>query len=128
MIQNLELFYLEDDETPSDEDEPTEAEVLRGKLCRSNDGCDWQLDDMDLNQYLDQYHDHKVMLVVASINAASQVENNRSVCSTCGFPLDDWGECLRCQWHSMVRARRRREELFQEIDRIVASCWTDGCG
>ena len=85
MIQNLELFYLEDDETPSDEDEPTEAEVLRGKLCRSNDGCDWQLDDMDLNQYLDQYHDHKVMLVVASINAASQVENNRSGCLLCGW-------------------------------------------
>ena len=67
----------------------------------------------------------ELMLVVASLDTAPQVENDRQVCSVCGFPLDELGECLRCQWYNVVQARQRRVELFQEIDRIVEQSWAE---
>lgn len=125
MMQDLEPLYSHEDDIPVENDKAKETRVLRGRLWRSNDGCGWQLDGVDLQKFLAQYHTRKVMLVIAPIDAAPQVEPKQTVCSTCGFPLDDLGECLRCQWYRVVRARQRREELFQEIDRIVEQSWAE---
>lgn len=125
MMQDLEPFYSQEDEIPWQGDESQETGTLRGRLYRANDGSGWQVDGVDLNAHLARYHGHQVMLVVASIDAASPGEDSRSVCRECGFPLDDLGECLRCQWYRVVRARQRREELFQEIDRIVEQSWVE---
>lgn len=124
MMQDLESFYSRDDEMPL-EDDQARGEMLRGKLRRSSDDSGWQVGALDLDQYLAQYHGHELMLVVASLDAAPHVENDRYVCSVCGFPLDELGECLRCQWYSVAQARQRRIELFQEIDRIVEQSWIE---
>jgi hypothetical protein len=123
MMLDLESFYSRDSELPL-ENEPG-GKILRGTLRRSSDDSGWQIGSVDLDQYLAQYHDHELMLVVASLDAASQTENDRHVCSVCGFPLDELGECLRCQWYNVAQARHRRVELFQEIDRIVEQSWVE---
>jgi hypothetical protein len=128
MMQDLELFYCQDDELSLEEDEEGEAEVLRGVLHRANSGRGWQVAGIDLNGFLARYLGHKVVIVVASTDKAREVEPNRVVCATCGFPLDDLGECLRCRLYTVERARQQREELFQEIDRIVAQRWADPYG
>lgn len=126
MMQDLEPFYSQEDEIPWQGDKSQETGPLRGRLRRSNDGSGWQLNGVDLNAHLARYHGHKVMLVIAPAHADLPVEHSQSVCRECGFPLDDLlGECLRCQWCRVVRARQRREELFQEIDRIVEQSWVE---
>jgi hypothetical protein len=124
-MQDLEPFDSQDDEIPMEQDEPQETESLRGTLRRASDGCGWLLNGIDVNAYLARYNGHQVTLVITPIDAPSPAATGQLVCRECGFPLDDLGECLRCQWYNVVKARRRREELFQEIDRIVEQSWTE---
>jgi hypothetical protein len=123
-MQDLEPFYPGDDgEVLSEGDEESESEMLRGILHRAGATGRWQLGDVDLDRVLARYCGHRVMIVLASIDESPAVERSPHVCGTCGFPLDDLGECLRCQWYGVARARQRREDLFQEIDRIVEQSW-----
>jgi hypothetical protein len=128
MMQDLEPFYSQEDESPLEEDEQEGTETLRGILHRAHDGLGWQVAGTDLNAFLAKYLGHKVMIVVASTDDIHEDGPHRYVCSTCGFPLDDLGECLRCRLYMVERARQQREELFQEIDRIVAQRWADPYG
>jgi len=49
------------------------------------------------------------------------------VCDTCGGPLDALGECPRCQDRAVLakrlRIKQKVQDLFREIDRIVAKSW-----
>ena len=126
MMQDREPFYHGDDgEGFPEGDAESESETLRGILRCAGATGRWRLGDVDLDKVLAPYCGHSVMIVVASIDESPEVERSPHVCSTCGFPLDDLGECLRCQWYGVARARQRREDLFREIDRIVAQRWAD---
>jgi hypothetical protein len=81
------------------------------------------LGEVDLDRVLARHCGHRIMIVVVSIDESPKAERSPDVCATCGFPLDDLGECLRCQWYSVARAKQLREDLFQEIDRIVEQSW-----
>jgi hypothetical protein len=55
-------------------------------------------------------------------------EPSRRVCNTCRCPLDNLGQCPRCTLRrvaaaSGLRVKRRGQDLFREIDRIVAKSW-----
>jgi hypothetical protein len=124
MMQDLEPFYLgEDGEVLPEGDEESESEMLRGVLRCAGATGHWQLGNVDLDKVLAPYSGHRVMIVLASIDESPEAEHSPHTCSTCGFPLDDLGECLRCQWYSVARAKQLREDLFQEIDRIVEQSW-----
>ena len=50
-----------------------------------------------------------------------------SVCGACGGLLDSVGECPRCQDRAVLakrlRIKQEVQDLFREIDRIVAKSW-----
>jgi hypothetical protein len=118
-MHDLEPFYH------AEEPEVGEGEMLCGILHRANDGQGWQVAGIQLNKHLAKYLGRKVMLIFAQAETTPQEAPRRHVCDTCGFPLDELGECLRCQWYGVLQARQRREALFQEIDQIVEQCWAD---
>jgi hypothetical protein len=80
---------------------------------------------INLNRFLGKYLGHKVMMILGSTESSQEETPEQQVCNACGFPLDELGECLRCQWYGVVQARQRREVLFQEIDQLVERCWAD---
>jgi hypothetical protein len=92
----------------------------------------WQLGDIDLSEHLGKYRDHEVVVVIASVGKAGEVEKEKYVCGICGFALTELGECPRCKMQIErtargLRKRRQRDELFKEIDEIVDDEW-DGRG
>jgi hypothetical protein len=126
MAQDREPFCFEEDsEGHLEGHAESEAETLRGVLRYAGASGRWQLGEVDLDRVLARHCGHRIMIVVVSIDESPKAERSHDVCATCGFPLDDLGECLRCQWHDVARARQRRRDLFQEIDRIVEQSW--GC-
>jgi hypothetical protein len=123
MMQDLEPFYTESlDELHREESKRRTEYVLRGTLRRTVSGCGWLLDGVDLMECLDPYHNHELVLKITELDP-SPTDNDRRACATCGFPLDEMGCCVRCQWSSVSRTRQRLQSLFREIDRIVDQSW-----
>lgn len=99
----------------------TGAEVLRGALRYPSDSGGWQLGDIDLSEHLARYRDHEVVIVVASIGPAGEVDKEQYTCGICGFALTELGECPRCKMQIErtargLREKQERDELFKEID------------
>ena len=104
--------------------EETGAEVLRGDLRYPSDSGGWQLGDIDLSEHLAKYRDHEVVIVIASIEQAGEVEEGKYVCGICGYAIIGLGEYPRCKMQIERTARRprerqKREEMFRKIDEIV---------
>ena len=104
--------------------------MLRGDLRFSSYSGGWQLGDIDFSVHLAKYRDHEVVIVIASVGRAIEVEKEKYVCGICGFALNDLGECPRCKMQVErtargLRKRKQRDELFREIDQIVEDQWDD---
>jgi hypothetical protein len=55
-------------------------------------------------------------------------EEPRCTCSACGCPLDNLGACPKCLMQRveiarLLRIKQRNQDLFRQIDRIVAKRW-----
>ena len=104
------------------------AEALRGPLRYPSYSGGWQLGDLDLSEYLAKYRDHEIVVIVASVGKAGQVEKEKYVCGVCGFALDGVGECPRCKLQNEEIAKRleamqERDALFREIGDVVDEAW-----
>ena len=75
----------------------TGAEVLRGDLRYPSYSGGWQLGDLDLSEHLTKYRDHEIIVIVASLGKAGEVEKKKYVCGICGFAMTELGECPRLQ-------------------------------
>ncbi len=78
------------------------AVVRAGPLRHPSAAGSWQLGDVDLGEYLGQYRDRQVVLIVAPVDEAAAV-----LCEVCAYPLDAAGACPRCALRSEVAALRR---------------------
>ena len=110
--------------------EETGAEVLCGALRYPSDSGGWQVGDIDLSEHLAKYRDHEVVIVIASVGKAGQVEKEKYVCGICGFALTELGDCPRCKMQieetaKGLRKEQDRDALFREIDQIVEEQWDD---
>ena len=108
--------------------EETGAEVLRGDLRYPSYSGGWQLGDIDLSEHFAKYRDHEIVIVIASVGKAGQVERERYVCGICGFALTELGECPRCKMRIErtargLRQRKQRDEWSREIDQLVDEQW-----
>ena len=81
----------------------TGAEVLRGPLRYPTYSGGWQLGDLDLSEYLARYRDHEIVVIIASVGKAGQVEKEKYICGICGFALDELRECPRCKLSIFAR-------------------------
>jgi len=110
--------------------EETGAEVLRGALRYPSYSGGWQLGDIDFSEHLAKYRDHEVVVIIASVGKAGEVQKEKYICGICGFALNELRECPRCKLQIEktargLRVRQRRAELFREIDEIVEEKWED---
>jgi hypothetical protein len=55
-----------------------------------------------LGEYLGQYWDRQVVLIIAPVDEAAAV-----LCEVCAYPLDAAGACPRCALRGEVAALRR---------------------
>jgi hypothetical protein len=106
------------------------ADLLRGALRYDEESGTWYLGDANMTPHLARYRDREVMIVIVPLGKVGAREVPRLECEICGCPLDDLGDCPRCQLHFVQAARQRlqrvqREMLFAEIDRIVEERWQD---
>ena len=119
-----------DAQNASNADMGSGADLIRGALRYDEQSGNWYLGDVNMTPYLARYRDHEVMVVIAPLGKVEPRETPRLVCDICGCPLDDMGDCPRCQLHFVQTARRlrervQREVLFAEIDQIVEERWRD---
>ena len=106
----------------------TGAEVLRGPMRYPSRSGGWQLGDLDLSEHLAKYEDHEIVVIVASLGKAGEVEREKYVCGICGFAMDHVGECPRCKLQRERTARGlRRRAFLSEIDELLRNKW-DGVG
>ena len=54
------------------------AEVLRGSLRYPSEGGGWQVGDIDFGEYVAKYCNHEVVIVIASIGGAGEVQKESS--------------------------------------------------
>lgn len=106
------------------------ADLLRGALRYDEKSGNWYLDDVNMTPYLARYRDQEVMIVIAPLDKVQAREEPHLVCDICGCPLDNMGDCPRCQLHFVqtawqLRERVPRELLFAEIQEIVEERWRD---
>jgi hypothetical protein len=99
---------------------------LRGGLRYPSYSGGWQIGDLDLSEDLTKYDSRDLIVIIASLGKA---EKEQVVCGTCGFALDQVGECPRCKIQieetcKGFRAKQQREVLFREADGIVKR-WED---
>ncbi len=66
------------------------ADVLEGVLSYPSDTGSWQLNDIDLGEYLDQYRGKQVVLIIAPVGDAPRPNYT---CGICGFVMNEVGEC-----------------------------------
>jgi hypothetical protein len=95
----------------------TGAEVLRGPMRYPSYSGGWQLGDLDLSEHLAKYEDHEIVVIVASLGKAGEVEKEKYVCGICGFAMTELGECPRCKLQRERTARGIRAwRMFREIN------------
>ena len=104
--------------------------MLRGPLRHPSDSSGWQLGDIDFSEHLAKYRDHEVVIIIASLGEAGEVQKEQYICGICGFALTELRECPRCKMQIEktargLRRRQQREALFREIDEIVQKKWGD---
>jgi hypothetical protein len=71
-----------------------------------------------------------LVVIIASVGKAGEVERPTYVCGICGFVMTELGECPRCKLQveegaKGLRARQSGKALFGEIDQIVGESWND---
>jgi len=104
--------------------------VLRGPLRYPSESGGWQLGEVDFSEHLAKYRDHEVVVIIASIGKAGEVEKEKYVCGICGSAMAELRECPRCKMQiertaKGLRTRHRREVLWREIDEIVEKKWEE---
>jgi len=109
-------------------DRPLEA--LHSPLRYPSYSGGWQLGEIDFSEHLAKYRDHEVVVIIASLGEAGDVQRKQYVCGICGFALAELRECPRCKMQiertaNGLRARHAREQLFREIDEIVGEKWEE---
>ena len=67
--------------------EETGAEALRGTLSYSSYSGGWQLGDIDSSEHLAKYRDHEIVIVIACVGRADEIEKEKYICGICGFAL-----------------------------------------
>ena len=102
----------------------TGAEVLRSPLHYPSEGGGWQLGNIDFGEHLAKYRDHEVVVIIASIGKAGEVEKEKYICGICGFALNELGECPRCKLQveetaKELRSRRQKQSMWRQIEEIL---------
>ncbi len=93
------------------------AEVIEGDLTYPSPSGGWQVDAIDLSEYLARFKDKKVMLILAPVGDA---EEERFVCGICGFAMNSLGECPRCKLHNEEAVSGfRQRALFDEVRKLL---------
>ena len=98
------------------------AEVLEGDLSYPSESGGWQLGDVDLSEYLAQYRNHRLVLILVPTGEA---QTKPIVCGICGFVMTELQNCPRCKLitHEAARAlearQREQEQLFEEIQTFL---------
>ena len=95
-----------------------------------SDSGGWQLGSLDLSEHLAKYRDHELVVIIASVGKAGEVQPEHYLCGICGFALTELGECPRCRLKNEettkdLRANRQRQELFSRVDEIVEEAWDE---
>lgn len=84
------------------------AIALKGYLRYPSETGGWQLGDLDLDEYLAQFRDRKLVLIVAPISEvepATGATGGNVACGICGFVMNEAGECPRCKLEIAEQAR-----------------------
>ena len=69
------------------------ADVLRGQLKRSGPDAGWTLGEVTLEEWLQRYEDHELVIIVAPIGPKS---TEKRVCLTCGAEYVG-SQCPHCR-------------------------------
>ena len=93
------------------------ADVLQGDLRYPSDSDGWQLGDLDLSEYLDQYRDQQLVVIIAPLGKA---QDPTYTCGICGLMMNELGECPRCKLIVEATARDLRREGQALIDDVRA--------
>ena len=65
-----------------------------------------------------------MVVILASVGKARQVEREKYVCGVCGFALDEVGECPRCKLQNEGIAQGlERSASLQRVDEFVKGKW-----
>ena len=87
----------------------TGADILRGPLRYPSHSGGWQLGDIDFSEYMDKYCDHEIVVIIASVGKAGEVEPDTYVCGICGFTMTELRECPRCKLQRAKTAKGIRD-------------------
>lgn len=90
------------------------AIVVDGPLRYPSETGGWQLGGVDLSEFLSQYRDQHVVLIIAPVGEA---DPDVILCDVCGFPLSEVGRCPRCALALRDQADAFRREV--EADRLL---------
>lgn len=104
------------------------AVAIDGALRYPSETGSWQLGDVDLGEFLAQYRDQQVVLIIAPVGAA---DPDVILCGVCGFPLNAAGLCPRCALATRDQAAAMRravdeEQLLDEIEQHLMGLDDDG--
>ena len=106
--------------------EETGADVLRGPLRYPSYSGGWQLGNIDFSEYMDKHCDHEIVVIIASVGKAGEVEKEKYVCGICGFEMTELRECPRCKLQRARTARGlERRAFLREIDKLVEERWDE---
>ena len=104
------------------------AVVIDGALRYPSETGGWQLGDIDLGEYLAQYRDQHVVLIIAPVGEA---DPDVVLCGICGFPLNEVGRCPRCALAiqddaAAIQRAVDEERLMEEIEQHLAEVDAEG--
>lgn len=85
------------------------ADVIDGTLHYPSDTGGWQIGGIDLEEYLEQFQDQRIVLIVAPLG---DNDPHAYRCQVCGTVLSEGGDCPEC--------KRMEEEQPQYYDQ-----WAD---
>ena len=79
---------------------------------------------------MDKHCDHEIVVIIASVRKAAEVEKEKYVCGICGFAMTELGECPRCKMQRErtakgLRKRRQQESFHREINKLVEEKWNE---
>jgi hypothetical protein len=73
-----------------------------------------------------KYCDHEIVVIIASVGKAGEVEPEKYVCGICGFAMTELGECPRCRLQRARTAKGlERRAFLREIGRLVDEKWNE---
>ena len=86
----------------------SEPLVVNGPLRYPSETGSWEVGGVDLGEFLEQYRDQQVVLIVASVGEA---DPDVILCGICGFPMSEAGRCPRCALAMRDQAAAFRRDL-----------------